>query len=156
ANSTFLKALKCGSNSKTEKKSKSRKLGCRCLGIDMGSSDFNRTRDGSVILRGYNKKAVTGKFHEFPILYNPKDLTRSCPLKVKINKLALIVPGKPDISLSGIGSAMPACIEPYDTLFRFPEQIVEIFKQKTGYNADLQSRRDPDLITPEPGLLYDT
>ncbi|ERF72359.1 hypothetical protein EPUS_06115 [Endocarpon pusillum Z07020] len=129
-------------------------IAARVFGLNAGSQSTAQPREGSLVLGGYDMASISSHFTEYPMDYPLlEDISnRVCPLQVKIRKLILRPADGDDITLSDEGSDIDACIEPYDNLFRLPTFALDLFKQHTQWTSD--TTEDPELLVPEPGLLY--
>ena len=89
-------------------------ISARGFGLNSGSQAIGQTRDGSLILGGYDQASISSHFAEYKMDYPLlRDISiRVCPLQVKIRKLILRPAGEDDITLSDESSVIDACIEP--------------------------------------------
>ena len=126
------------------------------FGLDVGSQSVSNPRNGAIIAGGYDLARVNGAFTNFSI--TGTDISeRNCPLELIITELVLRFPtteGFTDVNLTSSGVIIPACLEPYDNLFRFPSSILQPFEDATGWSTDTAANVDPNLYIAEPGLYY--
>ncbi|CAG8681214.1 10840_t:CDS:2, partial [Acaulospora colombiana] len=122
------------------------------FGLDAGSPSYTNPRDGHLIVGGYDKVRVSASFKDYNIS-DTQISRRICPLQVIITELILSRPGIEDVILSSRGEQIPACIEPYDVLFRFPERTLRAFAQETEFaNGTLPDPSEFYIV--EPGITY--
>ncbi|KAE9381151.1 hypothetical protein N431DRAFT_476046 [Stipitochalara longipes BDJ] len=129
----------------------------RGFGLDAGSQSIAHPRPGLLVLGGYDQASISVTVP--PSVYqigSPSNSERECPLQVTITQLTLRFPlpggNNTDFDLTEAGIDVPACVEPYDNLFRLPPTLLQIVQQKTSWSADTET--DPNLFVVEPGLLY--
>ncbi|PVF92310.1 hypothetical protein CPB86DRAFT_791292, partial [Serendipita vermifera] len=122
------------------------------FGLDVGSQSHLNPRDGHLIVGGYDRQKVGSSFHDYTVT-NSQTSGRICSLLVTITELVLQREGLNDSVLISRGEQIPACIEPYDTLFRFPERTLNAFAQATNFvNSSLPDPSQFYIV--EPGLTY--
>ncbi|KIN02425.1 hypothetical protein OIDMADRAFT_122224 [Oidiodendron maius Zn] len=125
------------------------------FGFNAGSQSVTNPRDGGLVLGGYDLASIDGAFSTFPVATTADAGQRECPFQITITMLVLRFPlaeGFTDVNLTSPGILIPACIEPYDNLFRFPQTILQAFQTVTGWSSN--TTPDPNLYIAEPGLNY--
>ena len=100
--SELLKALK-----------KANLIGAESWGLDSGSQSANYSRDGSLILGGYDQGAFTGTLMDFDTHENGNNLLqrRPCPLQVTVSQL-LITVNNETMKYGDTTAPNKYCIEP--------------------------------------------
>ncbi|CAG8683403.1 12207_t:CDS:2, partial [Acaulospora colombiana] len=122
------------------------------FGLDAGSQSQSPPRDGHLILGGYDRQKVGSSVKDYNVTHSQTS-GRICSLQVTITELVLQRPGLEDTVLISRGQQMEACIEPYDTLFRFPQTTLNAFAEATNFvNGSLPDPSQFYIV--EPGLTY--
>ncbi|KAL2136888.1 hypothetical protein VTI74DRAFT_614 [Chaetomium olivicolor] len=141
-------------------------IAARSFGLNVGSQSAEFPRRGSLVLGGYDQASfASSSVAEYPIS-TAKLNNRHCPLQVQVEKLTLSARRSPnstdteDREIWGQANPVTFCIEPYDNLFRLPNntilQVTEFFKARTGYSGTPVPTSDyqDKLANLEPGLVY--
>ncbi|KAF8848376.1 hypothetical protein BDZ45DRAFT_664575 [Acephala macrosclerotiorum] len=121
------------------------------FGFDAGSQSITNPRDGGLVLGGYNPASIGGQLFTFPTGAS-SSLARECPLQVNVTQLAIRFPGvSADVPLTSAGG-FAACVEMYDNLFRFTQNLLQNFQAVTDWSSNTTA--DPNIYRVEPGLLF--
>jgi hypothetical protein len=125
--------------------------------IDAGSQSINASREGEVVIGGYNRARTDGSFAWTNIsdMHGP----RPCPLRTKITAMKLTFQDGSSQLLMSNGETTEACVEPYDNLFRMTQNMLLRFKSVTNFDqgvADVATTtgNTQTLSFTETGLLY--
>jgi hypothetical protein len=132
----------------------------RSWGLNAGSQSQFHPRPGNLVLGGFDKASILGAFTEYKI----EDAilgNRTCPLQVLIRSMSLQFGDGNTSSLVTTDQPLPACIEPYDNLFRLSGNVIsnfyDFFEDVTGYSDARNPIPDPadrGILNLEPGLVY--
>ncbi|KAK4182894.1 hypothetical protein QBC35DRAFT_139597 [Podospora australis] len=152
-NSTFLRTLK-----------EKGLIGAMSFGLNVGSQSVQRPRGGSLVLGGWDQASMSSSsFYEFDIA-KTKLQNRECPLQVRITALSMNVKtGSNSTNTKSIFSGatgIDVCIEPYDNLFRLPDETLSTLRDYIHLIAGSQvkfvgpSEYSNELANLEPGLVY--
>jgi len=140
--STFLARLKEGGL-----------IGALSWGLNSGSQSLRFPRVGSLVLGGFDKGSLAGPFYDYPI--NPAPLeTRYCPLQVLVTGLTVTSRNETKNIFIDKANKLSACIEPYDNLFRMPENLLGQFQRLLGGSLVEPKEYADKLFNLEPGLVY--
>ncbi|KAM7190834.1 hypothetical protein V8F33_009257 [Rhypophila sp. PSN 637] len=139
------------------------KIGARSWGLNSGSQSYSSPRSGSLVLGGYDGASRDGAWYNFPVK-SQLDGKRYCPLQVEITSMTATISNStknlPPRSIVGISDTLPVCIEPYDNLFRIPDErwsrFDDLIRDFTGKELDPVAPRDyeNELYNLEPGIVY--
>jgi hypothetical protein len=129
-------------------------------GLNAGSQSLLYPRSGSLVLGGYDQAAILGAFTTYDI-YDASLGQRYCPLQIQIQTMSLRFSDTDSKTIVSTDYPLPACIEPYDNLFRLPSNLIEIvegiYGSATGYGGattPIPDPADPSILDLEPGLIY--
>ncbi|KAK3939396.1 hypothetical protein QBC46DRAFT_438060 [Diplogelasinospora grovesii] len=136
----------------------------RSWGLNAGSSSVLFPRDGSLVLGGFDQASLAGPFNEYAIAVPDILSDRHCPLQISVTGLTLNIK-TPNQTVSETlvdnSNKLPACIEPYDNLFRMPQSVLKQFQQYfaqytkyTGAPVDPSKYQSSSLFNLEPGIVY--
>jgi hypothetical protein len=126
----------------------------RSWGFDPGST-ASPSRTGELVIGGYNNARLDG-----PLTWaNLSDMSggRPCPLRTEIIATSIRLANGTKLDITSSGERYTACIEPYDSAFRWTPAMVANWKQVTNYNkslSDVYAAAGQNLSFVEPGLLY--
>ncbi|KAM7219685.1 hypothetical protein V8F06_004898 [Rhypophila decipiens] len=141
------------------------KIGARSWGLNSGSQSYLSPRSGSLVLGGYDGASRDGGWYDFPVK-SQLDGKRYCPLQVEITSMTATVSNStktlPPRSIVGISDTLNVCIEPYDNLFRIPDErwsrFNDLIEDFTGKSLDpvriAPTDYDNELYNLEPGTVY--
>lgn len=151
-NSTFLRVLK-----------ENGLIASLSWGLNVGSQSVQRPRGGSLVLGGWDQASMaSSSFYEFDIA-NTKIQNRECPLQVKITGLTMSVKtgnGTNTKNIFSEATGINACIEPYDNLFRLPDETLSTLRDYVNQIAGSRVKflgpgeYSKRLVNLEPGLVF--
>lgn len=133
------------------------------FGLRVGSTSIDHSKPGALVLGGWDSLAVGGPWYNYPMNYNKTVGDRVCSLQLNILDWNVTTPGRPDYQINFASHPLPACLEPYDVLFRVPPNTIklyiEAFRNLTGYQPEPLSAQDikevnQTMYVQEPGLTY--
>lgn len=128
-------------------------IGALSWGLNSGSQSLLFPRVGSLVLGGFDKGSLAGPFYDYPI--NPAPLeTRYCPLQVLVTGLTVWSRNGTESKIIDKANKLSACIEPYDNLFRMPENLLGQFQQLLKGSLVEPKEYADKLFNLEPGLVY--
>ena len=96
--------------------------------------------DGLLVIGGYDKSRIAGQFTNFSM--DDWSVQQSCPLKVKIKTILYTERGSSSNTLfsanvsaeSDDDKYLPACLEPFQERFTFPQAVAASFGNATGWS----------------------
>ncbi|OIW24775.1 hypothetical protein CONLIGDRAFT_673873 [Coniochaeta ligniaria NRRL 30616] len=134
------------------------RAGSMSWSLDAGSQSLVKSRNGELVIGGYNAGRTDGSFS----WSNVSDMAgdRPCPLRTKITHMSVTLENGDVIPIQSSAEIIEACIEPYDNLFRFTPGMLLNWKQITGFNETLlevyANEEANNLSFTELGLPYDS
>ncbi|KAK4119131.1 hypothetical protein N657DRAFT_650550 [Parathielavia appendiculata] len=138
-------------------------IAARSFGLNAGSQSVEFPRRGSLVLGGYDRASFGSSAAVEYNISTDKLNNRLCPLRVQVEGLSLTAGNDTDRrteTLIGLGNAFDFCIEPYDNLFRLPNNTLD---QLRRFFASVTQHQDPPvppneyqhkIANLEPGLVY--
>jgi hypothetical protein len=131
-------------------------IGALSWGLNSGSQSVLFPRVGSLVLGGFDKGSLAGPFYDYQVSRVPLE-GRYCPLQVLVTGLSVSVRtgnGTNEEEIVGKANKLPACVEPYDNLFRMPKNLLGQFKDLLKGTLVEPSAYADKLVNLEPGIVY--
>ncbi|KAK4446256.1 hypothetical protein QBC34DRAFT_150854 [Podospora aff. communis PSN243] len=131
-------------------------IGALSWGLNSGSQSVLFPRVGSLVLGGFDKGSLAGPFYDYQVSRLPLE-GRYCPLQVLVTGLSVSMrTGNTTTEKEIVGKAnkLPACVEPYDNLFRMPKNLLGQFKDLLKGTPVEPSAYADKLVNLEPGIVY--
>ncbi|KAH8901635.1 hypothetical protein GQ53DRAFT_851595 [Thozetella sp. PMI_491] len=138
-------------------------IGAKAWGLNSGSRSYLYPRAGSLVLGGYDESSLDGPFYNYSVASPDKLKDRRCPLQVTITNIQLHVWNETgglsnNKSFFTVADGPPTCIEPYDNLFRLPQDtlndITVMLSESTNHTHPVSPSQYKNLYNLEPGMVF--